>query len=292
MSKNQKIIFIASLLFAMAGMSFALIFRMQARAVTEGANRAIALLEEEIRSLKQSPNRAEQPVVSSMAVAPVVSELQSVVAAQAAELEVLRTATSVVASANTILADVAPTNAPVERRSWMEDLQASDPERYKEILERREQARQEARYDIAKKAAHFLQRTPSNVSEEEEAQYTYMMELLSDSLKLTEQLDAGLPGDERREISHSLRENMRELSPLLEGERGKEFYKVGKDLGYSDADAEAFASYLTEVVDLTSVNSIFRSAMRGMGGWGGGGGGPPPGDRENRPDQPANDSSR
>jgi len=292
MSKNQKIIFIAALIVAFAGFAFALVFRMQARAVTEGANRAIALLEEELRTVKQSQRRVEQPLVSSIEVTPVVAELQATVAAQAAELEVLRTNTAVLSSANTLVADVAPTNAPVERRSWMEDLQANDPERYKEIMERREQARQAARYDIAKKAAHFLQRKPGDVSEEEEEQYAYMMELLTDSLQLTEKLDAGLPGEERREISRSLRENMRELSPLLEGERGKEFYKVGKDLGYSDADAQAFASYLTEVVDLTSVSSIFRNAMRGMGGGWGGGGGPPPGDRENQPGTRTNDSLR
>ena len=281
MNKQQKIIFIAALCAAFAGISFALVFRMQARAVTEAATRAIEMLEEENLALKQAAEAraaAEQPV--SVEVAPAAAELQATVAAQAAELETLRT-NAMIITAVAPVADVAATNPPPERRSWMEDLQANDPERYKEIMERREQARQAARYDIAKKAAHFLQRPPGNLSDEEETQYAYMMELLTDSLKLTEQLDAGLPGEDRREISRSLRENMRELSPLLEAERGKEFYQVGKDLGYSDTDAEAFSAYLTEVVDLTSVSSIFRNAMRGGGGWGGGG--PPPDTREPRP---------
>jgi hypothetical protein len=283
MNKQQKIIFAACMFAAFASISFALVFRMQARAVTEAANRAIEMLEEENLALKKAAEAyaaAVQPVPVAV-VAPAVAELQATVAAQAAELETLRT-NAMIVTAVAPVADVAATNPPPERRSWMEDLQASDPERYKEILERREQARQAARYDIAKKAAHFLQRPPGDISEEEQNQYAYMMELLTDSLKLTEQLDAGLPNEDRREISRSLRENMRELSPLLEAERGKEFYQVGKDLGYSDADAEAFSAYLTEVIDLTSVSSIFRNAMRGgMGGWGGGG--PPPDDRAPRP---------
>ena len=47
MNKQQKIIFIAALCAAFAGISFALVFRMQARAVTEAATRAIEMLEEE-----------------------------------------------------------------------------------------------------------------------------------------------------------------------------------------------------------------------------------------------------
>lgn len=231
----------------------------------------------ERRVSAQAP--ATVPVVATEDTARIAA-LTAQLAAQEEELAALRRATSVLVTAAAI-APIQPdrtgTNAPAERRSWLEDLQQTDPARYEEIMARREQARQEARYDIAKKAAFFLQQPVEGLSEVEQEEYVRIMELLTASLKLTEQLDAGLGGDERREVVRSLRDNMRELSPLLEAERGKEFFQVGKDLGYSDADAEAFAAYLTEVVDLTSVNKIFRNAMRGMGGWGGGGwGGEPP----------------
>lgn len=166
------------------------------------------------------------------------------------------------------------TNAPGERRSWMDDIRENDPERYKEIMERRETARQAAKYEIAKKAAHFLQKDDSAMSDTEAKEYARMMDLLTESFKLTEQLNAELPREQRWEIARNLRENMRDLSPMLEGERDKEFYQIGKDLGYSDEDATAFAGYIREVIDLTSVQSIFRNSMQAMGGgWGGRGGG-------------------
>jgi hypothetical protein len=170
-----------------------------------------------------------------------------------------------------VVPDVMRNSEPEERRNWLENLQTSDPERYKEIMEQRETARQAAKYDIAKKAAHFLIRDDVEMSEQEAEQYTRMMTLLEDSMKLTEQLNADLPQDQRREIGRDLRHNMRELSPLLESERDKELYRIGKDLGYTDEDAAGFALYIRDVIDVTSVNSIFRNSMRAMGtggGWG------------------------
>jgi hypothetical protein len=221
-------------------------------------------------------------------VVPRVAELESVVAEREAEIARLRGALAAASASAVVVAPTTPgvslTNAP--RRSWMEDLQQNDPERYQEIMERRETARQAARYAIAKKAAHFLQRDTEAMDEAETEGYVRMMDLLADSLALTEQLDAGLDGEARREISQSLRENMRDLSPLLEAERAREFQQIGRDLGYDEGESEAFAAYLTDVVDLTSVGSIFRGFMRGgggpggfggPGGAGGGGGSPSPG---------------
>jgi len=207
-----------------------------------------------------------------------IAALEAKLAEREAEIGALRAAatrsTPAVVVPDAVATPVA-TNAP--RRSWLEDLQATDPERYQEIVARREQARQEARYDIAKKASYFLQTPTDAMTDAEAEEYARMMDLLTQSLKLTERLDAGLPQEQRRELVGTLRDNMRELSPLLEKERDKEFFQVGKDLGYTDADARAFADYLTEVIDLTSVNQIFRNAMRGMGGGRGGwGDGPPP----------------
>ncbi len=284
--QRTSLIALLSLLASGACASLAFVYRQELmaerKANAESAARAGALEKQLAQSTAPTP---VLPVVHSDWDTNQVAELQAKLAAQEQELSALRSAASnaVVAAAAPVIPDAMPpvaTNAPDRRRSWMEDLQANDPERYKEIMERREQARQEARYDIAKKAAFFLQQPSESMNDAEAEEYTRMMNLLTESLKLTEKLDAGLEGDDRREIMRSLRDNLRELSPMLETERSKEFYQVGKDLGYSDQDAQAFAQYLDEVIDLTSVNSIFRNAMRGMGGWGGG---PPPGERDSRP---------
>jgi len=269
------------LLLGVAGMSMAWVHR--SRAIVWQQELAALRAAHEARPNRAVPAAAlDAAVVQPPESMPVddarVAVLQATLAEREAEIGALRAAATrpgpsvVVPDATT--APVA-TNAP--RRSWLEDLQATDPQRYQEILARREQARQEARYDIAKKASYFLQTPTDAMTEAEAEEYARMMDLLTQSLKLTERLDAGLPQEQRRELVGTLRDNMRELSPLLEKERDKEFFQVGKDLGYTDTDARAFADYLTEVIDLTSVNQIFRNAMRGMGGGRGGwGDGPPP----------------
>jgi DNA mismatch repair ATPase MutL len=170
-----------------------------------------------------------------------------------------------------------------DRQSWLENLRTTDPENYQQLMERREAARQAARYEIAKRAAHFIHRDEELLTGEEVEQRQKMLALLQQSLELTEQWRVDMTEDERREISRTIRRNMRELSPLLETERDREFFRIGKDIGYTDDDAAAFALYMRDVVDMTSVRSIFRNSMREMGGWGGWGGW---GDRDGGEERP------
>jgi len=198
----------------------------------------------------------------------VIQDLRETLTAREGELSMLRASMASTA----VIPDSMRTTEPEDQRSWLEQMRANDPERYQEIMERREAARQAARYEIAKKAAHFLFRDDVAMTEEEAGQHMRMMGLLQESLALTERLNADIPAGERQDMVRQLRRNMRDLAPLLESERDKELYRVGKDLGYSDEDAAGFALYIRDVIDLTSVQSIFRSTMRGMGGMGGWGG--------------------
>ncbi|HMO50022.1 MAG TPA: hypothetical protein PKE26_04030 [Kiritimatiellia bacterium] len=201
-----------------------------------------------------------------------VRDLERKLAAKDGELLMLRQSMT----AAPVLPVVNQTVEPDERLSWLENLRTQDPQQYQELMERREAARQEARYALAKKAAHFLFRDEAAMSEQEAEHHQRMMSLLHESLKLTESLQVDMSGEERRDIARSLRRNIRDLAPLLETERDKELYRIGKDIGYSDEDAAGFALYVREVIDLTSVQSIFRGAMRSMGGWGGWGDGERP----------------
>lgn len=159
-----------------------------------------------------------------------------------------------------------------DRQSWLENLRTSDPENYQQLMERREAARQAARYEIAKRAARYIHRDENLLTREEIEQRERMLALLQQSLELTEQWRVDMPEEERREISRTMRRNMRELSPLLETERDREFFLIGKEIGYTDDDAAAFALYMRDVVEMTSVRSIYRNSMREMGGWGDWGG--------------------
>jgi len=270
---KQKAAIICALVLAFAGTAVSVVFYQQAqqtKAVAEETEATVVELRQEVQQL-QKKTVTVQPAVDRIEGSLLVDndetirDLEARLRAKDEELTMLYARVTEMESAKT--------NAPPrrgDRRSWMDDLKKSDPERYKEITERRESARAAAKYEVAKKAAYFLDRDTSAMSEQEAEEYSRMMNLFTDTLTLTEKLGEDLPREERRPIMHEFRDNLRDLSPMLDTERDKEFYQIGKDMGYADADAEAFATYLTEVVDLTSVQSIFRNAMGGMGGGRGG----------------------
>lgn len=208
-----------------------------------------------------------------------IQALEERLAVRDREVQTLRTAMQQAQQGGAVVVpDVIRAAEPEDRMSWLENLQANDPERYQEIMQRREEARQTARYELAKRAAHFLFREDELATDEDVEEHQRMMALLQQSIDLTERMEAGLPEEERREMSRTIRRNMRDLAPLLENERDRELYRIGKDIGYSDDDAAAFALYIRDVIDLTSVRSIFRNTMRGPGGEGmrDGAGGPGP----------------
>lgn len=180
--------------------------------------------------------------------------------------------------------DATATN-PAPRRPWLEDLKTTDPDRYKEVMERREQGRQATKYEIAKRAAYFLGRDQSALGEEEMKQRDAMLALLEESLNLTEKIRSEMPEEERRDISRTLRDNLRQLSPMLETERFRELHQLGRDMGYSEKDAAEFVLMVNDILDVTSVSSIFRDSMRQMNGWESWG--RRDGERDARPPRPA-----
>jgi len=160
-----------------------------------------------------------------------------------------------------------PTPAPWrDRGAWLEDLKRDDPERYQEIVRRREEARQRVNDAFARKAAHFLENDTSGMTEEERRQHEHMLHLLDETWKLADHLRTDPPREERREVMRTMRENMVELQPMLDAERDKEFYRLGLDMGYAEGDALAFVDYLNEVLEVTSMRPVWE-AMRPMGGF-------------------------
>jgi len=156
---------------------------------------------------------------------------------------------------------------PPGERDRLESVKETDPERYKEMQERREEGRRHMRDSLARTSAHVLERDTSEMTETEREEYGLMVQLLEETWQLAEQMETDLPREQRREIRHALRDNMRELDPLLQAERDRVFREVGAAVGYPEDEAGAFADYLNEVVDMTSLNWLRRA---------GGPGGPPP----------------
>ncbi|MCP5487619.1 MAG: hypothetical protein H7A43_03135 [Verrucomicrobia bacterium] len=154
-----------------------------------------------------------------------------------------------------------------DRGNWLEDLKQSDPERYEEIVQAREAARQRVEDAFARKAAHFLNRDLSGWSDEEIAAYNGMLSLLDQTWQLADRMRADdLPREERQDLRRALMGNLRELTPWLEQERDHEFYQIAVQIGYSEAAASLFVDYLNNLIDVTSMGSIWRGMRPGGGG--------------------------
>jgi hypothetical protein len=155
----------------------------------------------------------------------------------------------------------AATNRPWRgREDWLNTLRAEEPERYQEILRRREEARRRVQNEFARKAAYLLGQDVSSRSRAEKEEHAKLLELLDETWRLSAQLQASTrPREERRAIFRALRENMEELAPRLEAEREREFHAAGRQLGYNEQDAAAFAAYLNEIIELTSMRSVMQN---------------------------------
>jgi hypothetical protein len=100
------------------------------------------------------------------------------------------------------------------------------------------------------------------MTEEQQAAHDRMLELLDDTWELSVKLQADLPLDERRSAMRALRDNVVELEPLLEAERNREFYELGRVAGYDEAGAVRFTEYLTNVLQRTSLQSLVPAGRR------------------------------
>ena len=142
-------------------------------------------------------------------------------------------------------------------------MKQSNPQRYAAFTNQREQVQQAVQMSVAEKAAYFRDRDPSTLSEEDQADYQGMSQLLDETLRLTELLRTDLSAADRRAVMQTLHQDRHELEPLLESARSKEFVNLGLQLGYNDDDAQAFGEYISKVIDLTSLQSIYRTMRTG-----------------------------
>ena len=160
-----------------------------------------------------------------------------------------------------------------DRGAWLEEIKQTDPQRYEEIQARRQEARQRRQRSIAEQANYFLDRDTAKMDEAARAEYGRMLGLLDETWRLSEQMQSDLSWEERRPLMRTLHDNMDELAPLMETERDRTFYEIGRDFGYTESEANDFVEYLNGIIEVTSMRTLFG----GMHGGGPRGGGPPDG---------------
>jgi hypothetical protein len=163
------------------------------------------------------------------------------------------------------------TNRPARQRESFEERMArmkeEDPEGYEKMIAERQERREQMRYSLAERTASFMDLDTSRLSEEEQANHDLLVEKMARVWELTEQF----PGPEEAPDRETMRELfgvMREVQPLLRQERTVMFRQLGYDLGYEESEADAFAVYVEDIIDLTSMRSPFGG---GRGGGRGGG---------------------
>ena len=143
--------------------------------------------------------------------------------------------------------------APRRQRFDLESLRESDPERYQRIVERREQMRERTQQAFSRKADFLANRDLSDLDETEQAEHKRTQELLQAMWELAEHNQQETTRQERMQLWREMGQHARELGPLLHKARDREFVALGKSLGYADDDAAAFAGYLNEVIETTSL---------------------------------------
>lgn len=159
----------------------------------------------------------------------------------------------------------AQTNQPAESmrrpprsQAWMEDMKQNNPEQYAALTNRRAQVRQDVQTAFADRMDYLNNIDPAGMSADEQARHQRMTELINETWRIAEQLQSETPTSDRREYMQTMRQNMRELEPLLTAERSREFHALGLQLGYQGTDANAFEDYINRVIDLTSMGSLFH----------------------------------
>ncbi len=264
-NKIPAIIALISLVAAAGGITVGL----KATTAKNAAQREAEALRAKLNATdaRATPDREEQaestPLVALKDIAESgtndVAELQEQLAAREAELARLR-------------AEMERRNDRGPRQSFQErmaQLKEEDPERYAEMIQQRTERQQQMRYDQASRLAMFTEMDTSNMTEEQLANHTQLMEKLNALWAATGDFDPENPPDWR-----AIREavgDFRELGQMMDQERSYMFTQLGAEVGLSGTDSQDFASYVNEIIDATSLRP-----PRGMRG-GGRDGGPPPG---------------
>ncbi|MBN2162252.1 MAG: hypothetical protein JXR25_04060 [Pontiellaceae bacterium] len=143
----------------------------------------------------------------------------------------------------------------------MAQLKEEDPERYAEMVQRREEAQQRIRYDQASRMAAFMDMDTSNMTEEELANHNALLAKLSQIWDQTEDMDimAAMSDPESRREMFS---TMREVGQMMDAERTVMFKQLGSEVGLDSSESEEFAAYVESIIKTTSIGG--GRGMRGV----------------------------
>lgn len=153
----------------------------------------------------------------------------------------------------------------VDRQSFEESMvqmREEDPEGYAEMIQRRSERQEEMRYNLDERSATFMDLDTSMMTEEELANHELLVAKMAQVWEMTEQFQDPEAAPDR-EAMREMMEIAREVRPLMEVERSIMFKQLGTNLGYEGENAEAFATHVEDIIEVTSMQ------IRGSRGGGG-----------------------
>lgn len=167
-----------------------------------------------------------------------------------------------------------------ENTDWLEVLKRTDPDKYKVMLQRYQDAkqrRQRAKERILESwnnaTNYFANRQTSAMSTEQLAEYRKLMDLMGETWALKQALQENASKmTDRREAGATVQSNMVVLARMLDAERNREYYDLAMAMGLGEADAAKMVDYINQIASNTSVNVIFADTTTRGGGRGGRGG--------------------
>jgi hypothetical protein len=175
-----------------------------------------------------------------------------------------------------------PARAPAAERfgrrgaDWMENLRTNDPQRYAEMQQRRQERQQSIQNAWVQATNYFMNRDTSTMSDQDLEEYSTMVTLLGQAWSLNQQVQSGLPPEERQQAYAALRSNVMAVVPLLDNERNREYYDLARAMGQSDEAAAALVNSVNQIASNTSLRTILPGIRIGGMSGGPGPGGPPP----------------
>ncbi len=161
--------------------------------------------------------------------------------------------------------DERPRRESFEER--MAQMKEEDPERYAEMIQRREERQQTLKYNLAERTATFMDLDTTHMTEEERKNHELLVNKMANIWALTDQFQDPEQAPDR-EAMGALFSEIREARPLMEMERSTMFKQLGTDLGYEGAEAQDFANHVEDIISATTLQ---MPRGGGRGGRGGGG---------------------
>ena len=213
---------------------------------------------------KANNTRVKSPPISDETLRQLLADKEAAYTKLSDEFAQLKRASQESPQRSPDLAPVLPGNRPASgarTNSWLESIRQQDPERYKQIVDQREQRRKQADEWFQSQIARLDERAQAAPTQREVELATQIADTLAKLNDLRAQWTAlrELPEDERRDASQQLQAETRDarqtLNDLRDRDRQMQLENLAHSIGYNDKNTiQGFVESVTGIYKNTEYN--------------------------------------